>query len=141
MNLPVYPGGKKAFNTFIKENLKYPEEALQKGIEGDVLVIYEVNDNGTLFNPRIKHGIGYGCDEEALRLVGLLKYGKVSNRGLRVKSSFTTRIPFRISRRKSTSISYHFTVKKKEEKKPEEPKRSGYTWQIPLKTGNMNDNH
>ncbi|HRZ78028.1 MAG TPA: hypothetical protein P5248_11710, partial [Bacteroidales bacterium] len=41
-------------------------------------------------------GLGHGCDEEALRLVRLLRYGKAKNRGLRVKASMSTRIHFKL---------------------------------------------
>jgi len=75
LNLPQYPGGKKAFIEFIKNNLRYPQQALDAKIEGRVLVEFEIDDNGTVHNPWIKKSLGYGCDEEALRVVGLLQYG------------------------------------------------------------------
>jgi TonB family protein len=136
LKLPTYPGGKQAFNTYIQENLKYPEEALKRNIEGDVIITYEVTDNGEVLNPAIKHGIGYGCDEEALRLISELKFGKTSNRGLRVRSRFTTRIPFRIKRKpvQQTTISYHIPEKKEEPGKraPAPKPKSGntFTWQV-----------
>jgi len=138
LNRPEFPGGKKAFNEYIKNNLRYPDEALAAGIEGDVLVVYDVNDNGKILNARIKHGIGYGCDEEALRLVEGLQFAGVTNRGVRVKTSFTTRIPFRKPMaQRTTSISYKPAEKKVE--KPAETKGTSrtYTWQIPV---NNNEN-
>lgn len=96
--LPKYPGGSKAFKVFLTDNQAYPEEALAKGIEGDVYIRFRVNDLGDVTEAHIEKGLGYGCDEEALRLVRLLKYEPVRNRGLRVESSMRTKIPFRLNR-------------------------------------------
>ncbi len=135
LKLPAYPGGKKAFDLFIKENLQYPEEALQNRIEGDVHITYEVNDNGEVLNPLVRHGIGYGCDQEALRLIGLLKFPKTTNRGVRVKSRFNTRIPFRLMKQqREVQLQYSVTPKAQPSATPEsESKGKGsYTWQIPV---------
>ncbi|MBP6978671.1 MAG: TonB family protein [Bacteroidales bacterium] len=101
LSLPKYPGGSSAFKRFLSDNLSYPEEALQKGVEGDVYVKFRVNDLGVVFEAHIEKGIGHGCDEEALRLVHLLKYEAVKNRGMRVQSSMRTRIPFRINKKQA----------------------------------------
>lgn len=66
---PHIDGGKEYLNKFIKENLKYPEQALENKIEGSVIIKYNVSDRGEVFDVAVEHGIGYGCDEEAVRLV------------------------------------------------------------------------
>lgn len=96
--LPTYPGGSRAFKTFLTDNQVYPEEALLKGIEGDVYIRYRVSDQGDVTEAHVEKGIGYGCDEEALRLIRLLKYEPVRNRGVRVESSMRTKIPFCLNR-------------------------------------------
>lgn len=135
LKLPSYPGGKKAFDQFIKENLRYPEEALLKHVEGDVHITYEVNDNGQVLNPVVKHGLGYGCDHEALRLISLLTFAKTSNRGVRVKSRFNTRIPFRIPKQPVAQVQLNYSVTPSappQSPKTDEKGKGGYTWQIPL---------
>jgi len=77
LKLPSYPGGNEAFRKFIQQNLKYPQEAQTKKIEGVVLIEYEVDDMGNVHNPIVVNGIGYGCDEETIRLAKLLKYQKL----------------------------------------------------------------
>ncbi len=84
INKPSYPGGKKALDEFVKSNLRYPEEALKTRVEGSVKIAYDVDVYGEVSNAVVKAGIGYGCDEEALRLVKLLKYEKKKYRGLHV---------------------------------------------------------
>ena len=49
--------------------VKYPEKALQNKISGVVIVEVNANDDGTLTDPVVIKGLGYGCDEEALRMV------------------------------------------------------------------------
>ncbi len=131
--LPKYPGGSRAFKIFLTDNQAYPEEALAKGIEGDVYIKYRVNDMGDVTEARIEKGIGYGCDEEALRLVRLLKYEPVRNRGLRVESSMRTKIPFRLNRSQpSFQIVYNSskgTVPPRQENDPQK-QRDVYSYTI-----------
>lgn len=69
---------------FIRTCLQYPEEAIKNKIEGAVAIEYNVDVFGKVTEAKIKHGIGYGCDEEAIRLVKLLKYEKKKYQGLHV---------------------------------------------------------
>ena len=93
---PNYPGGSDAFKRFISENLRYPPEALAAGIQGSVLAGYDILDTGAVENIKIIKGIGYGCDEETVRIISLLRFEKVKNRGLRLKVSTKTTIHFHI---------------------------------------------
>lgn len=96
LKLPQLDGGKELLKKFIKENLQYPKEALEKQIQGDVIVKYKVSGLGEVFDAVVVHGIGHGCDEEALRLVGMLNYEAVKNRGVRVTSNNRIKISFRL---------------------------------------------
>jgi TonB family protein len=111
LNLPKYTGGSKAFREFIAANLRYPEAALEAGIEGSVIVEYDIHDNGVVQHPRVLKGIGHGCDDEAMRLVGLLRFEKVKNRGVRVKMTTKTTINFKLP----GGIRINYSVTKKEE--------------------------
>ena len=93
---PVYPGGKKALDEFVKSNLKYPEEAIQNKIEGTVAIEYDVDVFGKVISTKVKHGIGYGCDEEAKRIVSMLRYPKKRYQGLRVVFHMTINIHFQL---------------------------------------------
>jgi len=93
---PKYPGGKKALDDFIKSNLVYPEEALQQRVEGSVTVNYDIDVFGGVSKAKVVHGIGFGCDEEAVRLVKLLRYEKKKYRGLRVTHHHTIHIHFHL---------------------------------------------
>lgn len=127
LKLPEYPGGNKAFKEFIRQNLRYPAQALEKRVEGTVYVEYEVSDTGKVGSAEVSKGIGFGCDEEAIRLVKMLKYGKVTNRGLRLKSKIKSRIEFRLAEYE-TKINITYTSKAYSN----EPKVGSYNYTINL---------
>lgn len=102
LDMPQYPGGKNAFLKFIKENLQYPDEARENKIEGDVHLIFEIKHTGEIQNAKVVKGIGYGCDEEALRLVNMLKYEKTKNKGVRVTAHKRLKIGFKLDKDKLT---------------------------------------
>lgn len=67
---PAEPnGGFQGFYQYISKKLKYPKDAKSKGIEGKVYVEFVVDETGSLTEIKVKEGIGYGCDEEAVRLI------------------------------------------------------------------------
>lgn len=141
LELPEYPGGKTAFQKFIHKNMRYPEEALAAGIEGQVHLHYWVEGNGKVVEAEITHSLGYGCDEEALRLVRMLKYGRIKNRGVKVKASMRTRIEFRLPTR--TGISYTYTSSKPllhQTDMPVTPKKEEgtITWTITIPSSDKN---
>jgi TonB family protein len=70
--MPEFPGGKEALGIFLRKKIRYPEEALQNKIEGKVYLRFVVEADGRISNPIIVRGIGYGCDQEAIRLANLM---------------------------------------------------------------------
>lgn len=62
-------GGKKALREYIDDNLVYPQEALANGIEGKVRLRFKVYPNGRLGQFKVLKSLGYGCDQEAIRLL------------------------------------------------------------------------
>ncbi|WP_338871802.1 TonB family protein [Spirosoma sp. SC4-14] len=85
---PEYPGGAEAMRTFLSRNLTYPRAASSAGVSGRVYVSFVVNTDGSLTDVQVMKGIGFGCDEEALRVIKKMphwKPGKQSGRPVRVK--------------------------------------------------------
>ncbi|MCH7400221.1 TonB family protein [Belliella kenyensis] len=62
-------GGFSNWQTYINNNLRYPLQAQQLQIEGTVYLAATVDSNGKITNPQVLRGIGFQCDQEALRLV------------------------------------------------------------------------
>jgi len=108
---------------FIKKNLRYPEEAIENKVEGTVAVEIDIDVYGKVSAAKVKHGIGYGCDEEAVRLVRLLQFEKKKYKGLFVVFHKTINIHFKLHeaskpvqfsyqyKEKSTGTNYNYTVK------------------------------
>jgi periplasmic protein TonB len=65
-----YPGGFEAFQKYATENTKYPQKAKDEKIQGRVSVQFVIEKDGTLSNIKsVGKVLGYGLEEEALRLV------------------------------------------------------------------------
>ncbi len=96
LKIPTYPGGKVEYLKFINENIVYPEQALANRIEGDVYVVYNVDNIGKIVDVEVIKGIGQGCDEEAIRVIRMLVYEPARNRGVRMKVEMRTRIHFKL---------------------------------------------
>ena len=69
-----YKGGTEALRAFISKEMQYPEEAKKHNIQGTVKLAFEVNYKGAVHHVKVISSVGYGCDEEAVRLATLLKY-------------------------------------------------------------------
>lgn len=96
IRIPAYPGGTKAMDAFISANLCYPEEAMKNKVDGSVYVKFDIDVFGVVHHAAVIQGIGHGCDEEALRLVGLLQFEKKKYRGLKVTFHSKLTIHFRL---------------------------------------------
>ena len=62
-------GGFNAYNRYLESNMRYPEEARQRNITGRVTIEFTVTAEGMLTGFNIVQALGYGCDEEVIRLV------------------------------------------------------------------------
>ena len=133
LKMPEYRGGMEALRQFLADNLKYPAEALKHKIEGVVEVAYDVDGLGRVKNIRVLSGLGYGCDEEVIRLVGLLVYEKATNPGRNVTSHKKLKVNFKLPtpKPKTTQIKYHLTSKKEAPVKSKS-KTGGYTITVKL---------
>jgi TonB family protein len=94
---PEFPDGQAAQFKWLAQNLKYPAIARENQIEGTVYVGFVVNKDGSLEDLVVKRGIGGGCNEEAIRLIGampLWKPGKQQGQVVRV--AYTLPIKFKL---------------------------------------------
>ncbi len=94
--MPAFAGGPAAFQKFLRDKLRYPEEALRKGVSGKVHVSFTVDEQGRILDPQVVRGLGAGLDEEALRLVRIMPWwtpGRIAGQPVRV--AYTLPIVFR----------------------------------------------
>jgi periplasmic protein TonB len=66
---PEFPGGEIAMYKYIYENIKYPERAIHSDQQGLVRVTFVLQKDGTITNIEIKRPLGFGMDEEAIRMI------------------------------------------------------------------------
>ncbi len=139
LHKPEYPGGTAALKQFIADHIQYPAEAIKAGIDGSVRLRYDINHKGVVIGAKIISGLGYGCDEEAIRLVKLLKFQIAKNRGIRATFHKRITIHFRKMEQKektappptTTTIQYNYTKSKPSSEKEKKPKpSSGYNYNI-----------
>ncbi len=62
-------GGRSQFKNYLLNELQYPQEAIQHQAEGKVTIRFTVEPDGRLTDFETIKGIGYGCEEEIIRLV------------------------------------------------------------------------
>lgn len=67
--MPEFPGGMDALNRYIVDNIRYPEEAREKGIQGRVVPRFLVSPEGKINNITTIREVGGGCSQEAIRVV------------------------------------------------------------------------
>jgi len=92
---PAFPGGVEAYRTFLQKNVQYPEAAKARNMSGDVFVSFTVDEAGRLLDAEVIKGVGYGLDEEALRLVRLMPWWTPAHlAGQPVRVPATLRIRF-----------------------------------------------
>lgn len=92
---PRFPNGLQALGAFIGRYIQYPEEAVKNNIKGQVIVAFTIREDGSTSDFKIMKSVGYGCDEEAIRVLKLLPdWIPGYQRGRPVKTKFTIPITF-----------------------------------------------
>lgn len=85
---PEFPGGTSEMYKYLSKNIKYPSAASRANVSGRVFMSFVVNTDGSIQDVSVLKGLGFGCDEEAIRVVKAMpkwKPGKQSGRAVRVK--------------------------------------------------------
>ncbi len=95
--MPQFPGGEENMMSYLGENIKYPFVAQQAGIEGLVVVAFDITTMGDIVNSEIIKSLGAGTDEEAIRVVKRMpKWIPGKHKGKVVPVRYTLPIRFSI---------------------------------------------
>lgn len=88
---PIYKEPNQNLAGFIAANLVYPELALRQSVMGVVKLSFIVETNGKISNMTIENSVGAGCNEEAIRILRLLKWmpGISNQKAVRTKMSLS----------------------------------------------------
>ena len=82
---------------FIYKNIKYPAQARELGIQGQVVVQFIVDKNGKINQPKVIRSIGGGCGEEVLRIVNTMpQWIPGKQRGKNVNVQFNLPVRFKL---------------------------------------------
>ncbi len=138
---PEFQGGPKALTKFIYDHLRYPKAAYEANIEGSVHLEYDIDYRGNVVEVRVLRGLGHGCDEEAIRVIRMLKFDVDRPRGLKVLFHKKTTVLFKKAPQPKQEelpaqapsaqmqIAYSYIPTEVQPKAQETPKQT-YTYQI-----------
>lgn len=91
-----FPGGINKARQFIANNLKYPNKAVEHGVNGTVQAKFTIEVDGAITNIEIVKKLGYGCDEEVIRVLKKMpKWKPATLKSKFVKSYFTMPVSFK----------------------------------------------
>jgi len=111
--IPVFPGGEKALTKFLQKNIVYPKGAKEKGIEGEVVISFVVEQDGSLNNFKIQKSVHPLLDEEALRVVKIMpKWESGKEFGKNVSQRLSLPVKFVLYDGKKIKTKRHDTRKK-----------------------------
>ena len=103
--MPKFPGGMGALMSYLAENVKYPEAAFEKGIQGRVSCSFIVNKDGSITDAEILRGVSPEIDAEAIRVIkSMPKWEPGRQRGKVVDVKYTVPISFRLPKEKQKKV-------------------------------------
>ena len=93
-----FPGGAQALYTYLAQNLKYPTEAQEQGIQGRVLTKFVVETDGSISNIEVASSPGASLSNEAIRLIqSMPKWTPATQGGKKVRCRFNLPVMFRLN--------------------------------------------
>ena len=96
--MPEFTGGMGECMKFINKNIQYPPEAIEKEIQGRVIVQMVITDEGDVTDAKVVRGVDPLLDKEALRVINLMpKWKPGKQRGKAVNVKYTIPVMFRLS--------------------------------------------
>ena len=99
--MPQYPGGMKAFQNYLKRNLKYPPQAKRDSIEGVVAIQFVVERNGRISSPVIVRSLEPSMDTVALNVIrNMPRWIPAKDHGTIVRCKYSVPVQFKIERPK-----------------------------------------
>jgi len=95
--MPQFPGGQSALMGFVAENVRYPADAQNDGIQGRVIVQFVVTSDGSIADTEVVRGVHPSLDNEAIRVIEAMpRWIPGEQDGQKVNVMFTMPIIFRL---------------------------------------------
>ncbi|MDE6180928.1 MAG: TonB family protein, partial [Phocaeicola sp.] len=103
--MPEFPGGMAECLKFLAQNIKYPVEAQQEGIQGKVIAQFVVEKDGSISNPIVLRSIDPRLDGEAIRVVSIMpKWKPGMQEGQLVRVKYTIPISFSLNKKEPSEV-------------------------------------
>ena len=85
-----YKNGEEGLKEHILSNMEYPKLAIEKSVEGPVVIEFIVETNGYITRVNPLRNVGAGCTEEALRVITQTRWqpAVLNNKLVRYKMSY-----------------------------------------------------
>ncbi|WP_207435723.1 energy transducer TonB [Sabulibacter ruber] len=94
-HMPEFDGGLSKLMEYVGKNLRYPRAAQAHGVEGTVVVSFVVSTTGDITDIQVLKGLGYGTEDEAIRVMKKLprwKPGYQNGRSVPVRMTLPIRL-------------------------------------------------
>ena len=87
--MPIFEGGDAALLKYLGENLKYPDNTKDRGVQGRLVIGFIVEKDGSLTDVKVLRPVDIDLDAEVLRLVkGMPKWIPGRHNGQRVRVKY-----------------------------------------------------
>ncbi|MBN2174748.1 MAG: energy transducer TonB [Bacteroidales bacterium] len=97
-NNPEFPGGEPALMNYLRNNLKFTQQAREINLQGTVYVSFVVWNDGSIRNIKILRGLGAGLDEEVIRVIEAMPpWTPGSQNGRNVNVEFKMPVKFQLN--------------------------------------------
>ncbi len=97
--MPEFPGGTEALMKYLSNNIKYPVEAQNKGIQGVVICRFVINAEGNVTDARVVRSLDPACDKESIRVIEAMpKWVPGQQSGKNVSVYYTLPVRFKLAR-------------------------------------------
>lgn len=81
----------------LQSRINYPQKAIDKNIEGTVVIMFTVDIKGNVENVKLVKDIGGNCGEEACRAARTMKFKPATQNGFAMKQDFYVPVVFSLS--------------------------------------------
>lgn len=101
--VPRPKDGDEGWYAYLSKNVKYAQSDRESGVEGTVIVGFEIHADGSVQNVEVLRGIGGACDQEAVRVVAAgpnWEPGKIGGEAVNTRMSMP--IQYKLSRSPSS---------------------------------------
>lgn len=95
--MPQFPGGEAALMKYINSHINYPPAAAMNKVQGNVIVQFVVNKDGSVGEVKVVRSVDNDLDREAIRVIkSLPKFTPGRQNGKAVNVWYTLPVPFKL---------------------------------------------